>query len=61
LTLDVHCGRRRVDPPDSNKEQGGNRPNKQRADNKRPNEGSHETFLKSLLGACGWLCDHISE
>jgi hypothetical protein len=60
-TLDVDCGRRWVYPPGNNKEQGGNRPDKERASDKRSNQGSQETLPKLGLGACRWLCDHISE
>jgi hypothetical protein len=59
--LDVHRGRRWVDPPGGQKDQCGKRPNKHRADGKPSNKGSEKTLAKRCLGVCVWLFNHISE
>src|SRR5580658_8868803 len=59
--LDVHCGRRRVDPPGGHEHQRGKRPKKHHADDKPSNKGSEEASPKRGLGLRVWHCSHIPE
>jgi hypothetical protein len=61
VALDVYRGCRWVDPPSSQKDQRGKRPNKYHADDKPSNKGSERTLAKGRLGGGVWLVTHISE
>jgi hypothetical protein len=60
-TLDVHCGGRWVDPPSSQKEQRGERPEKRHTDDEPSNKRSEDILLKRGAGVCGGPFDHLSE
>jgi hypothetical protein len=59
--LDVHRGRRWVDPPGGHKDKRGKRPKEHHADDKPSNKGSEEASPKRGLGVYVRHCSHISE
>jgi hypothetical protein len=61
VALDVHRGRRWIEPPSGKKDQGGKRPKKHHADGKPSTQGTEKTPPKRCLRLCVWLFSHISE
>jgi hypothetical protein len=59
--LEVHSGRRRVDPPGGHKEQRGERPKNHHADEKPSNHGAEEALTQRGSGESFKPCIHIPE
>ena len=59
--LEVHSGRRRVDPPGGHKEQRGERPKNHHSDEEPSNHGAEEALPRRGSGDSILPCGHIPE
>jgi hypothetical protein len=59
--LDMNRGRRRIDPADGDKKQGGEQPKKERADKDPSKEGYEQALSRFRLEAQVWPRTHSSE